>query len=110
VGSSILKVIVCSVVAFGVVIAGAFVLIDRKPPPDLHQTGTIQIAGPGATCQRLVVDNSTGAIKSRQQVPCGDPPKEGPVAAAPAPPQPPAPQRYSSGGRLEAIRDSFNGK
>jgi hypothetical protein len=81
---------------------------------DRHLTGTIQLAPQGSTCQRLVIDNSTGTIKPGQPMPCGDVAKE----AAPRLPAPKeaarviveTPSRYSSGGRVDAIRDSFKNR
>jgi hypothetical protein len=95
------KVCICA----GVVIASALAVglaIHDRTASDPHPTGTVQIARQGSTCQRLVIDNSTGAIKSSQQVPCGNPPKIAPTSNEAVPPP-----RYSSGSRVDAIRDSF---
>jgi hypothetical protein len=96
------KVVVCEgVIAF--VVAGALVIHDRMAS-DPFPTGTIQITRQGANCQRLVIDNNTGAINSSQQIPCGDAPKIAPTSIE-APPS-----RHSSGGRIDAIRDSFRNR
>ena len=99
-----LKVVICGGVVFAFAMVGAFALIDKMAANDRYPTGTIQISRHGTTCQRLVIDNSTGAIKSSQQIACGDPPKgvPAPIKAAPS--------RYSSGGRVDAIRDSFRNR
>ena len=99
----ILKVVVCGGVVFVFAMIGAFVIIDRTAAGDQHLTGTI-LARHGSTCQRLVIDNSTGAIKSIQQIPCGDPPKEVSTSIEAAP------SRYSNGGRVDAVRDSFRNR
>ncbi|MBX9775750.1 MAG: hypothetical protein K2Y71_15315 [Xanthobacteraceae bacterium] len=119
-GSGIRKVILCSVAACGAATAGALFLIDWKATARQYQTGTIQIARQGSSCERLVIDNVTGAITSRQQVPCGNMLGNAPGNAAgdalkapsvtPAPSTLSAPPRYSSGARIEAIRDHFRGK
>lgn len=85
---------------------------------DRYQTGTIQFASQGSACQRLVIDNTTFAIKPGQQLPCGDVPRDGtkkdtrkqaaPKEAARPTLEPTG--RYSSGGRVDAIRDSFNSR
>ena len=100
----ILKVVIGSGVIFAFAMVGAVVVIDRMAASTPQLTSTIQISRQGSTCQRLVIDNSTGAIKSSQQIPCGDAPKD-----APAPTQV-APLYSSSGGRVEAIRDSFRNR
>ena len=100
----ILKVVNGSGVVFAFAMVGAFVIIDRMAASDGYPTGAIQIARQGSTCQRLVIDNSTGAIKSSQQIPCGDSPKAVPASIEAAP------SRYSSGGRVDAIRDSFRNR
>jgi hypothetical protein len=97
------KLVICGG-AIALVVAGAFAIHDRTAS-DPYPTGTIQIARQGANCQRLVIDNNTGAIKSRQQIPCGDAPKIAPASNETAPPP-----RYSSGGRVDAIRDSFRNR
>ena len=100
----IFKVVICGGVVFAFAMVGAFVLIDRMAASDRHAMGTIQISRQGSTCQRLVIDSSTGAIKSSQQIACGDPPKDVPA------PIEAAPSRYSSGERVDAIRDSFRNR
>ena len=100
----IFKVVICGGVVFAFAMVGAFVLIDRMAASDRHPMGTIQISRQGSTCQRLVIDSSTGAIKSSQQIACGDPPKDVPA------PIEAAPSRYSSGERVDAIRDSFRNR
>jgi hypothetical protein len=97
------KLVICGGVV-AVAIAGAFAIRDRMAS-DPYPTGTIQIARQGASCQRLVIDNNTGAIKSSRQIPCADAPKIAPASNEAAPPP-----RYSSGGRVEAIRDSFRNR
>ncbi len=98
----ILKVVMCGgVIAF--VVAGAFFIHDSMTS-DPFPTGTIQITRQGSSCQRLVIDNSTGAINSSQQIPCGDAPKVAPTSIETAP------SRHSSGARIDAIRDSFRNR
>jgi hypothetical protein len=66
-------------------------------------TGTI-FARNGSICQRMVIEHSSGAIKSVQNVPCGDSSQQ---VAAPAAV---APSRYSNSSRVDAIRDSFKNR
>src|SRR5262245_56826123 len=97
---------------FASAIAGFF-FFARGVASDRYQTGTIQFASQGSTCQRLAIDNSTGMIKPGQQMPCADGPKEAAKSSAETPSRyskssaEPS-SRYSSGGRVDAIRDSFN--
>jgi len=84
-------------------VAGAFALRDRMAS-DPIPTGTIQITRQGSSCQRLVIDNSNGGIQSSQQIPCGDAPKVAPTSIETVP------SRHSSGGRIDAIRDSFRNR
>lgn len=100
----IFKVVICGGVVSALAMMGAFVLYDRMGTSDRHPMGTIQISRQGSTCQRLVINSSTGAIKSSEQIACGDQSKE--VRA----PDEAAPSRYSSGGRVDAIRDSFRNR
>ena len=86
-----------------VVGAGALALRDRMAG-DPHPTGTVQITRQGSSCQRVVIDHSNGGIQSSQQIACGDAPKIAPTSSEAVPP------RYSSGGRVEAIRDSFRNR
>jgi len=95
------KVVICGGVVIASALAVAFAIHDRTAS-DPYTTGTVQIARQGTSCQRLVIDHSTGAITSSQQVPCGNPPKIAPASNEAAPPP-----RYSSGSRVDAIRDSF---
>ena len=95
------KVVICAGVVVASALAVGLAMRDRVAS-DPYPTGTIQIARQGSTCQRLVIDNSTGAIKSSQQVPCGNSPKIAPASNEAVPPP-----RYSSGSRVDAIRDSF---
>ena len=104
----ILKVIVGGGVIFASAIAGAFFITRSLGASDRYATGTIQLMRQGSTCQHLVIDNNTGAIKSAQQVPCGDTRADTPTA----PPRSAesVPSRYSSGGRVDAVRDSFRSR
>ncbi len=99
----LLKVVICGGVILAFAMGGAVIIVDRMAASEQHLTGTI-LARHGSTCQRLVVDNSTGAIKSSQQIPCGDPPKEVPTSIEAAP------SRYLGGGRVDAIRDLFRNR
>lgn len=99
----VIKVVIFGGLVFALAMTGVYVIVDRMPAADRHLTGTI-VARHGSTCQRLVVDNGTGAIKSVQQIPCGDPPREVPTSiGAPS-------ARYSSGGRVDIVRDSFRNR
>ena len=100
----ILKVLLCGGVVFAFAMAGAVVLVDRMGASDPYPTGTLQIMRHGSACQRVLIDNNTGAIKSTQQIPCRDVSKTAP------PPIEAAPPRYSSGGRVDAVRDSFRNR
>jgi hypothetical protein len=106
---SILKLATGGGIVFAFAVAAGLVLINRMAATESFPSGTIQIARHGAGCQRLVIDNSTGAIKSSQQTPCGDAPKGDAPKEAPASVEAP-PSRYSSGGRVDAIRDSFKNR
>ncbi len=97
------KVIICGVVVVALAVAGAVAIRDRMTS-DPYPTGTIQITRQGSSCQRLVINNSNGGIQSSQQIPCGDAPKVAPASIEAAP------SRHSSGGRIEAIRDSFRNR
>ena len=97
------KVIICGGVVVAFAVAGAVAIRDRMTS-DPYPTGTIQITRQGSSCQRLVIDNSNGAIKSSQQIPCGDAPKIAPTSIEAVP------SRHSSGGRVDAIRDSFRNR
>lgn len=82
-------------------------------------TGTIQIGPDGDNCQRFVIDNKTGFIRHDQPVACGEPArdskresakvKDSKRESAKAPNRAPegTEPRYSSGARIEAVRDSF---
>jgi hypothetical protein len=96
------KVVICGGV-IAIAVAGAF-FIHHRMASDPFPTGTIQITRQGSSCQRLVIDSSTGAINSSQQIPCGDAPKIAPASIENAP------SRHSSGGRIDAIRDSFRNR
>ena len=96
------KVVICGGV-IAIAVAGAFAIRDRMAG-DPFPTGTIQITRQGSNCQRLVIDISTGAINSSQQIPCGDAPKIAPTSIETVP------SRHSSGGRIDAIRDSFRNR
>jgi hypothetical protein len=89
--------------------------------------GTVQIAVDDNICRRLVIDHRTGTVKSDEHVPCSDPakkdaraPKEartqkesprGQKQKAAAPSQDGSePSRYSSDGRIEAVRKSFTNR
>jgi hypothetical protein len=97
------KVVICGGVVFALAVAGAVAIRDRMIS-DPYPTGTIQITRQGSSCQRLVINNSNGGIQSSQQIPCGDAPKVAPASIEAAP------SRHSSGGRIEAIRDSFRNR
>ena len=99
----ILKVIGCGVI-FAFAMVGAVVVIDKMATSPPKLTSTVQISRQGSSCQRLVIDNSTGAIKSSQQIACGDSPID-----AQAPTQV-APSHYPSGGRIDGIRASFRNR
>jgi hypothetical protein len=96
------KVVICAGVVISSALAVAFGIHDRTAS-DPYPTGTVQIARQGSSCQRLVIDNSTGSITSSQQIPCGDPPKIAPSTEVALP-------RYSNGTRIDAIRDSFRNR
>lgn len=90
---------------------GAFLItrgIASAPANEHYLTSTVQLAPQGSTCQRLVIDNSTGAIKSTQQISCGPVSKESPTPSLTANDN--APARYSSGGRLDTVRESFRNR
>lgn len=87
-----------------VVGAGALAIRDRMAG-DPYPTGTVQITRQGSSCQRVVINNSHGGIQSSQQIACADAPKIAPTSSEAVPPP-----RYSSGGRIEAIRDSFRNR
>lgn len=76
------KVVICGSVVSAFAVVGALVLINRLAASDRHPISTIQISRQGSTCQHLVIDSSTGAIKSSEQIACADPPKEVPVGIA----------------------------
>jgi hypothetical protein len=77
-------------------------------------TGTVQLGGDGSGCQRFVIDNKTGSLTHDPRVACGEPAKESKREAAKARPAVRAPQhpdpRHPSTGRIDAVRDSFNGR
>jgi hypothetical protein len=102
------KVVICASVMACAVGGGAlvFAIRDRLLVSDPQPTGTVQITRQGSTCQRLVIDNTNGGIQSSQQIPCG----EAPRVAPPSVDATPTPSRYSTGGRVEAIRDSFRSR
>jgi hypothetical protein len=96
-----------------VMLATAFVTVlamaGRQSPPNL--TGRVQFGADG--CQGFVIDHKTGFIRKDQPIACPEPAKEAKREAAKAvSPVNPATEgtghRYSSGGRLDAVRDSFN--
>jgi len=97
------KALICGGVVIAFAVAGAVVIHDRMAS-DPFPTGTVQITRQGSSCQRLVIDNSTGTINSSQQIPCGDVPKIAPASIE----NPPS--RHSTGGRIDAIRDSFRNR
>lgn len=94
---------ICGLIIAAVAITGAFILRNRMAAGDPHLTGTI-LARHGSICQRMVIEHSSGAIKSVQVVPCGD--SSQPVSA----PSEVAPSRYSNGARVDAIRESFKNR
>ena len=97
------KVAICGGVIAFVIGAGVLAIRDRMAS-DPYPTGTIQITRQGSSCQRLVIDNSHGGIQSSQQIPCADAPKVAPASVETAP------SRHPSGGRIDAIRDSFRNR
>jgi hypothetical protein len=110
-GHNVLTAVICGGVVFASAIAGLIVFtrtVGSNTASDRYQTGTIQLGPQGSTCQRLVIDNNTFTIKPGQQLPCGDAPKNVPKEAARSTAE--APSRYSSGGRVDAIRDSFKNR
>ena len=84
-------------------------------------TGTLQLpVGDGTMCQRFVIDNTTGLVSQEQPVPCREPASDSKQGSAkdsrsgtardfkrPAESSEP---RYSSGSRIDAVRDSFNNR
>jgi hypothetical protein len=104
-------------VVAGVITAVAmhYSLASRNTQPDAHLTGTVQISVDGTICRRLVIDHRTGTVKSDERVPCADQGKEAraPKDAPRGPRAPvqaqegPEPSRYSTGGRIDAVRNSF---
>lgn len=106
-----LKLAVLGGAALASAAAGVLFFINRTASSDRHMTGTIQLTRHGAGCQRLVIDNATDTIKSSQQVPCDSPAKQvtQPIEGAPSG-HSSAPSRYSSGGRVDAVRDSFRSR
>jgi hypothetical protein len=65
--------------------------------------GTIQLSAEGDKCRRLLLDNKTGQVIGGKAVACGG------NADVPFDPKEALKRRYS-GGRLDAIRDSFSGR
>jgi hypothetical protein len=96
--------------ALVVMLATAFVSVlamaGRQSPPNL--TGRVQFGADG--CQGFVIDHKTGFIRKDQPIACPEPAKEAKrePAKAVSPAMERAEPRYSSGGRLDAVRDSFN--
>jgi len=87
-------------------IAGA-VLLREAPAPlratkdgpvDMHAVGTIRFAREGNMCRELTIDTRSGQMMNENRRPC-----EKPVSSDP---KEQVKERYS-GGRLDAIRDSF---
>lgn len=95
-----------------VVLATAFVTVlakaGRQSPPNL--TGRVQIGTDG--CQGFVIDHKTGFIRQDQPIVCPEPAKETKREAVKAvsPATERTDPRYSSGSRLDAVRDSFNNR
>jgi hypothetical protein len=102
------KVVMCASVMACAVAGGAlvFAIRDRLLVSDPQPTGTVQITRQGSTCQRLVIDNAHGGIQSSRQIPCSEAPRVAPATVDTAT----TPSRYSTGGRVEAIRDSFRSR
>ena len=83
-----------------------------------NMTGTVQL-GDGDACQRFVIDNKTGFIRHDRPIACGEPAKDSKRESAKvkdskresAKEPNRAPEhtepRYSSGARIDAVRDSF---
>lgn len=106
-GHSVVAAVVGGGVIFASAIAGVFFFARNagsNAASDRYLTGTIQLAPQGLSCQRLVIDNSTGTIKPGQPMPCGHAPKEAARSTVETP------SRYSSGGRVGAIQDSFKNR
>jgi hypothetical protein len=88
----------------------------RHDRANANLTGTVFLPVDENTCRRLVIDHRTATVTSDERVPCGNQAKEqaraqkdtprggkGPAQAQDAS----DPSRYSSGARLEAVRNSF---
>ena len=73
-------------------------------------TGTVRLGMDANSCQGFVIDNKTGLIRHDQRVVCPEPAKESKRETAKEVKR--APERteplYSSGARIDAVRDSFN--
>lgn len=126
------KLILCATAVVGVLLAAAIAvwhgMSGSRDQRSANLTGTVQIGADGDTCQRFVIDHRTGFIKQEQRVACRETAKEsGREAAkdsrretAKAPKRETTKQpisvperaesRYSSGARIEAVRDSFNNR
>lgn len=86
-------------------------------------TGTVYLPVEGNICRRLVIDHRTATVISDERVPCADQGKEQARAQkeatraqkeAPRGSKGPVqsqdgsdPSRYSTGGRIDAVRNSF---
>jgi hypothetical protein len=96
-------------------IAIHFALAWQQSQAKTNLTGTVFLPVEGNTCRRLVIDHKTGTVTSDDRVPCVDQAKEartqketprgskGPVQAQDGSEA----SRYSSGGRVDAVRNSF---
>ena len=126
------KLILCAGVALGVSLAAAIAvwhgMIGSRDQRSANLTGVVQIGADGDMCQRFVIDHKTGFIKQEQRVACRETAKEsgreapkdsrretakGPgrdTTKQPISVPERAEPRYSSGARIEAVRDSFNNR
>jgi hypothetical protein len=104
-----------------------FTLAWREGQARQHMTGTVYLAVDGNTCRRLVIDHRTATVTSDERVPCVDQGKDQTKEQARAQKEAPRaqkdasrgpkgpvqgqdgsdPARYSTGGRLDAVRNSF---
>jgi hypothetical protein len=88
---------------------GLFLLKDaaeafRTPAADdgaAHRSVTIRLAREGDLCRQVTIDNKTGQMTDKGRLPCDK--------ATPTDPKEQLKERYS-GGRLDAIRNSFTAR
>jgi hypothetical protein len=90
-------------------LVGAFALLLQslpssapKPPSKRDpRVGIVTLSPEGEQCRRMALDNKTGRMVEMERLPCTGAPPNGPQEIMQ--------QRYS-GGRLEAIRESFSSR